>query len=91
MQHRDFGSYNWMTKVPSYVPSTLHSDGIATYEYHWEIKCASELYHSVKSQMIEDIEGTEVIMDDILMWGRTMAEHDQRLKPYLRVTQEVGD
>ena len=30
--------------------------------------------------MIEDIEGAEVIMDDILVWGTTIEEHDRRLK-----------
>ena len=44
------------------------------------IKCASELYQSIMSEMIEDIEGAEVIMDDILIWGTTLEEHDRRLK-----------
>ena len=47
------------------------------------IKCASELYQSKMSEMIEDIEGAEVIMDDILIWGSTLEEHDQRLKKVL--------
>lgn len=47
------------------------------------VKCASELYQSVMSEMIEDIEGAEVIMDDILVWGNTLEEHDQRLKKVL--------
>ena len=54
------------------------------------VKCASELYQSVMSQMIEDMEGTEVIMDDILIWGRTMAEHDQRLKRVLNKAREYN-
>ena len=54
------------------------------------VKCASELYQSVMSQMIEDIEGTEVIMDDILISGRTMAEHDQRLKRVLNKAREYN-
>ena len=47
------------------------------------IKCASELYQSKMSEMIEDIEGTEVIMDDILIWGTNLEEHDRRLKQVL--------
>ena len=47
------------------------------------IKCASELYQSKICEMIEDIEGAEVIMDDILIWGRTLEEHDRRLKQVL--------
>ena len=44
------------------------------------IKCASELYQSIMSEMIEDITGAEVIVDDILIWRTTLEEHDQRLK-----------
>ena len=29
--------------------------------------------------MFEDIEGVEVIVDDILVWGSTVEEHDARL------------
>ena len=44
------------------------------------IKCASELYQSIMSEMIKDIEDAEVIIDGILVWGTTIEEHDQRLK-----------
>ena len=44
------------------------------------IKCASDLYQSIMSEMIEDIEGADVIMDDILVWGTTIEEHDRSLK-----------
>ena len=47
------------------------------------IKCASELYQSKMSEMIEDIEGAEVMMDDISIWGSTLEKHDQRLKKVL--------
>ena len=30
--------------------------------------------------MIEDIEGAISIIDDILIWGKDMKEHDERLK-----------
>ena len=41
------------------------------------------------SEMIEDIEGAEVIIDDILIWGSTLEEHDQRLKKSPRQSSEV--
>ena len=44
------------------------------------IKYASELYQSIISEMIEDIEGAEVTMNAILMWGITNEEYDRRLK-----------
>ena len=31
-------------------------------------------------EMLEDIPGVEVIVDDILVWGSTIQEHDERLK-----------
>ena len=33
--------------------------------------------------MFEDIEGVEVIVDDILVWGSTVEEHDARLERVL--------
>ena len=39
------------------------------------IKYASELYQSKISEMIEDIEGAEVIMDAALIWGSILEEN----------------
>ena len=33
--------------------------------------------------MFEDIDGVEVIVDDLLIWGTTEEEHDRRLKEVL--------
>ena len=38
--------------------------------------------------MFEDIEGVEVIVDDILVWGPTVEEHDARLERVLERTQK---
>ena len=54
------------------------------------LNCASEIYQSVMSRMVEDIEGAEVIVDDILVWGRTLKEHDQRLQKVLNRTREYN-
>ncbi|PIK41777.1 hypothetical protein BSL78_21363 [Apostichopus japonicus] len=35
------------------------------------------------SQVYESIEGVEIVADDILIWGETVAEHDQRLRNVL--------
>lgn len=32
---------------------------------------------------MEDIEGVEVIVDDIIIWGATIQEHDERLRKVL--------
>jgi len=35
------------------------------------------------SEMFEDIEGVEVIVDDLLIWGENESQHDARLRKVL--------
>ena len=44
------------------------------------IKSIPEIYQKCMVEMLEDIPGVEVIVDDILVWGSTIQEHDERLK-----------
>ena len=40
--------------------------------------------------MVEDIDGSEAVMDDIVVWGKDQAEHDMRLKQVMdSVTHKV--
>ena len=53
------------------------------------INSAPEIFQRKVSQMFEGLEGTDVIMDDILVWGKDKTEHDHRLKQTLdRVRSE---
>ncbi|KAK3107438.1 hypothetical protein FSP39_014641 [Pinctada imbricata] len=54
------------------------------------IKSASEVFQKVTSQMVEDIPGAEAIIDDILIWGSTKQEHDERLKRVLDKAREYN-
>lgn len=36
-----------------------------------------------QAEMFEDIEGVEVVVDDLLIWAETEAEHDERLRKVL--------
>ena len=47
------------------------------------ISPAPEIYQRRMHEMFDDIEGVEIIMDDILVHGRTESEHDARLKEVL--------
>lgn len=47
------------------------------------VKSAPEVFQRVISEMVSDLEGTEAIIDDILIWGTTKEEHDIRLKKVL--------
>ena len=40
--------------------------------------------------MFEDIEGIETDIDDILVWGSTKEEQDQRLKLALKRCKDIG-
>ena len=42
------------------------------------------------TEILEDIEGVEASQDDILVAGRTMEEHDEKLRNVLVVIQEAG-
>lgn len=43
------------------------------------IKSAPEVFQRTMSHMFDDIQGVEIVMDDILVWGESLAEHDFRL------------
>lgn len=40
------------------------------------------------SQTFEDLEGVEVIVDDILIWGENEQQHDKRLEKVLQCIRE---
>ncbi|CAB4031172.1 Hypothetical predicted protein, partial [Paramuricea clavata] len=54
------------------------------------IKSAPEVFKKEMSQVLEDIDGAEAIVDDILVWGKDIPEHDARLKKILDRVQEVN-
>ena len=46
------------------------------------LKSAGEVYQRAVSNMVQDIEGCEAIVDGILIWAKDIKEHDLRLKKY---------
>ena len=47
------------------------------------LSSSQDVFQRVMSQMFEDIEGVEVIVDDILVWGENEQQHDSRLNQVL--------
>lgn len=47
------------------------------------ISSAPEVFQRMMSEMLEDLPGTSVYVDDILVWGVTEQEHDDRLRGVL--------
>ena len=54
------------------------------------IRSAQEVFHKRVHEMFEDIRGVETDIDDILVWGRTLQEHDERLKATLERARECN-
>ena len=53
------------------------------------IVSAPEVFQRNLAQTFEDIDGCEVIVDDLLVWGKDEEEHNQRLKKVLERAAEV--
>jgi hypothetical protein len=54
------------------------------------ISSAPEIFQRKMAEMLGGHEGCEVIMDDIIIYGKTRAEHDQRLAAVLKTIKESG-
>ena len=51
---------------------------------------AQEVFHKTVHEKFHDIPGCETDIDDILIWGRTIDEHDLRLEQVLNRVQEIN-
>ena len=51
---------------------------------------AQEVFHRTVSELLADIEGCETDIDDILVWGKTLEEHDRNLQKTLNRVREVN-
>nr|XP_054602637.1 uncharacterized protein K02A2.6-like [Nothobranchius furzeri] len=54
------------------------------------ILSAPEVHHKTIHMIFEHIPGVETMMDDIIVWGTTREEHDQRLRQVLDKTRKVN-
>ena len=52
------------------------------------IASAPELFQNVMSHLFQDIEGVEVIVDDLVVWGEDVEQHDVRLGQVLDCCRE---
>ena len=54
------------------------------------ISSAPEVFQRVMHQMFDSIDGCEIIVDDILVWGATEEEHDERVVRVLNRAREIN-
>jgi transposase InsO family protein len=54
------------------------------------ISPAPEVFHRIVADVIQDMPGVMHFVDDVLVWGETKEEHDQRLKEVLQRFEASG-
>lgn len=54
------------------------------------ISSAPEVFQRSMHQVFSGLQGVEVVMDDILIWGKTKDDHDYNLKQVLQRCQEAN-
>ena len=54
------------------------------------ISSAPEIFQRKMSTLLDGMNGVEVIMDDILVHGRSIKEHDARLDSVIRIINDSG-
>ncbi|KAL2090027.1 hypothetical protein ACEWY4_014715 [Coilia grayii] len=54
----------------------------------FRINTAGEIFQRLMTEMFEDMDGVQVIVDDILVWGQTKEQNNQRLKQVLDRVRE---
>ena len=56
----------------------------------FRIKSAPEVFQNHMPELLVDVEGVKVIIDDLLLWGKDDEEHDARLKQVLTRARVVN-
>lgn len=51
---------------------------------------ASEIFHRAMDNMLEGLEGVRCYVDDVVVWGSTLQEHNERLTKVLQRVRENG-
>ena len=53
-------------------------------------KCSAEIFQREMTKHFSDIDGVEIVVDDILVHGKTQAEHNSRLRQVLQRCREIN-
>ena len=54
------------------------------------ITSAPEIFQHTMTSLLKDQEGTAAIQDDIIVYGRSVAEHDKRLQEVFNIIAKSG-
>ena len=84
------GKYRLMKTVLNFVSSTHRGGDFRFLHLPFGVADASEVFQRVMNTSEHFAEFSEVVVDDLLVWGKSKDEHDQRLEATLRETSEIG-
>lgn len=71
------------------ITTFITSKGLYRYKrLMFGITCAPELFQKIMDKMLLSCEGTVVFIDDILIFGATLEEHDNRLTHTMRILND---
>lgn len=72
-----------------YITTFISSQGLLRYKrLMFGISCAPEIFQKLMERILIKCEGTLNFIDDILIFGATMEEHDNRLKETTKTLEE---
>ncbi|XP_058458875.1 uncharacterized protein K02A2.6-like [Malaya genurostris] len=52
------------------------------------VNCAPEIFQRIMCEMLAGIDGVMVYIDDVIVWGANLIEHNERLQKVLKVLDE---
>ena len=90
----DASSGYW--QIPSDEESsylTMYNTPFGRYRYlhmPFGISSASTIWQCSMEEEFGDIEGDEIVVDDLVVWGRNDEEHDKHLEQVLECTLKSG-
>jgi transposase InsO family protein len=100
MQGAKFFSFLDATQGFHHIPLSEESSYLTTFHtpfgrYRWlrlpyGLCSASEVFHRAMVESMEGLEGVEIFIDDLAIYGRTRQEHDERLQKVLERCLEKG-
>lgn len=86
----DTGKYPPMKPVNSSLRFIHHLEDIVSVACPFGIKSAQEVFQKRIAQHFDNIDGVEVDIDDILVWGRNEEDHNRRLRAVLQRCKEIN-
>ncbi|CAK1580707.1 unnamed protein product [Parnassius mnemosyne] len=84
----------WMVQIdPASADLCTFGTPFGRYQFlrlPYGVNCAPEVFHAKLRQYLEDLEGVDSFIDDVIVWGNTKEQHDFRLKCLLNRAREIG-